>query len=83
VYDLVWYLSDRSWPAPNLAYLANALAQTGWDGPAVSEENWRGLVLERLESADWRTVRKDVEPFLERPQELALLTLENVRTLLR
>jgi len=83
VYDLAWYLSDRSWPSPNVAYLANALAQTGWDGPAVSEENWRGLVLGRLESADWRDVRRDVEPFLERPQEMALLTLENVLTLLQ
>jgi hypothetical protein len=83
VYDLVWYLSDRSWPAPNLAHLGNALAQTGWDGPAVSEENWRSLVLGRLESADWRTVRQDVEPFLERSQELALLTVENVRSLLQ
>lgn len=83
VYDLVWYLSDRTWPAPNLTYLGNALAQTGWDGPDVSEKNWRRLVLKRLKSADWRTVQRDVEPFLERPQELALLTLENVRTLLR
>jgi len=83
VYDLAWYLTDRSWPAPNVAYLGNALAQTGWGGPAVSEENWRRLVLKRLVSADWRAVRRDVEPFLERPQELALLTLENVRTLLR
>ena len=83
VYDLVWYLSDRSWPEPNLVYLGNALAQTKWVGPDVSGENWRGLVLERLESADWRTVRQDVEPFLERSQELALLTLENLRSLLR
>jgi predicted nucleotidyltransferase component of viral defense system len=83
VYDLVWYLSDRSWPEPNLVYLGHALAQTGWDGPDVSAENWRELVLGRLESADWRTIRRDVEPFLERPQELALLTLENLRSLLR
>lgn len=79
VYDLAWYLTDRSWPAPNVAYLGNALAQTGWDGPAVSEENWRGLVFGRLESADWRTVRRDVEPFLERPKEVYLLALENLR----
>jgi predicted nucleotidyltransferase component of viral defense system len=29
LYDLVWYLADRSWPAPNLSLLNAALAQTG------------------------------------------------------
>ena len=31
LYDLMWYLSDPDWPAPNLALLQNALQQTGWD----------------------------------------------------
>jgi predicted nucleotidyltransferase component of viral defense system len=30
VYDLMWYLSDPDWPAPNLTLLSNALQQTGW-----------------------------------------------------
>ena len=34
LYDLVWYLADRTWPAPNLDLLNAALAQTEWKGPA-------------------------------------------------
>jgi hypothetical protein len=29
LYDLLWYLSDPGWPAPNLAMLNNALRQAG------------------------------------------------------
>jgi hypothetical protein len=35
LYDLIWYLSARDWPAPNLTLLNNALTQTGWAGPLV------------------------------------------------
>jgi hypothetical protein len=28
IYDLLWYLSNPSWPQPNLALLNNALIQT-------------------------------------------------------
>ena len=29
-YDLLWYLADSDWPAPNLELLNNALRQTKW-----------------------------------------------------
>ncbi len=32
LYDLLWYLSDPTWPEPNMALLNNALAQTNWPG---------------------------------------------------
>lgn len=32
LYDLIWYLSDSAWPAPNLTLLNAALRQTGWGG---------------------------------------------------
>ena len=41
LYDLVWYLADRTWPAPNLDLLNAALEQTSWDGPRLTEANWR------------------------------------------
>ncbi len=47
LYDLLWYLSDPQWPAPNLVLLGNALAQIGWQGPQPTPENWRGLVFAR------------------------------------
>ncbi len=82
LYDLIWYLSDRTWPEPNLELLNNALAQTGWDGPPVTAENWRPLVARRVEMLDWKQVVADVEPFLERPADVALLTRENITALL-
>lgn len=83
LYDLMWYLSDPSWPEPNLVLLGNALAQTHWQGPQPAPENWRGLVFDRLKSLDWSAALTDVRPFLERPEEIELLTLENMRRLLR
>ncbi len=82
IYDLIWYLSDRTWPEPNLELLNNALAQTDWRGPHVTTENWRQLIARQVETLDWKQVAADVEPFLERPADLALLTRENLRALL-
>lgn len=83
LYDLVWYLSDRSWPAPNLELLNQALGQTGWAGPPVNSENWRGLLWAKLKDANWKAAIQDVRPFLERADEVELLTPENCRKLLR
>jgi len=81
-YDLIWYLSDRSWPEPNIAFLRNALAQTEWQGAEVTGDNWRRLIEERVADADWQKVVNDVDPFLERTEDAALLTLENLLSLL-
>jgi predicted nucleotidyltransferase component of viral defense system len=83
IYDLIWYLSDRTWPAPNLELLNNALAQTGWHGPKVTAENWRQLIAERVETLDFKQVVADVEPFLERLADKALLTRESLTSLLQ
>lgn len=82
VYDLLWYLSDRSWPQPNLELLNNALAQTGWQGSVVTVENWRPLVARRVEMLDWKQVAADVEPFLERRADATSLTREDLLSLL-
>lgn len=82
MYDLLWYFADRSWPAPNLRLLNNALEQTGWKEPKVTSENWRQLIRERVREQDWRRVAADVRPFLERAEETALLTRENLLSLL-
>ncbi len=83
VYDLMWYLSDADWPAPNLVLLNNALRQTGWTGEEATEENWRVLVQKRLQGASWERVLSDVRPFLEREQDIDLLTRDNLVQLLR
>ena len=79
VYDLLWYLGDPDWPAPNLALLNNALRQTGWVSDPVTADNWRGLVRERLQAVTWDRVVADVRPFLEPSADLGLLTLENLQ----
>jgi predicted nucleotidyltransferase component of viral defense system len=83
VYDLIWYLSDRTWPAPNLALLNNDLRQTGWRGQVVTPQNWRGIVADAIARADWKKVVPDVRPFLERDCDVELLTKENVLALLK
>jgi predicted nucleotidyltransferase component of viral defense system len=82
LYDLVWYLSDRSWPTPNLVLLNNALRQTGWTGSPLTEANWRTVVRERLEGIDWDRIVADVRPFLEIASEVDLLTAQTVEQLL-
>jgi predicted nucleotidyltransferase component of viral defense system len=82
LYDLMWYLSDSNWPEPNFILLANALEQTRWEGPAPTGENWRQLVYKRLQALDWPKSVKDVGPFLEKPVEIHLLSLDNFSRLL-
>jgi predicted nucleotidyltransferase component of viral defense system len=82
IYDLAWYLAERSWPEPNLALLNSALKQTGWTGPVMTRKNWRTMVLKRVSSLDWDQARNDVRPFLERERDLALVTMETIGHLL-
>jgi len=82
IYDLVWFLSDRSWPAPNLALLNAGLQQTGWPGPVITAGNLRQSLAERLAKLDWAAVRNDLQPFLERQEDLALVTQQNCMQLL-
>ena len=74
VYDLLWYLSDPEWPAPNLALLNNALRQTGWAGDSLTEHTWRTVLRERLCALDWGAVVADVRPFLAPGTASDLLT---------
>jgi hypothetical protein len=82
LFDLVWYLSDPSWPPPNRVLLRNALAQSGWADPEQAAENWREVLLERIKALPWARVQADAKPFLERPEDGQLLTRENVARLL-
>lgn len=82
LYDLGWYLADRTWPAPNLELLNAALAQTGWQGPVMTPSNWRDELHHRLEALDWENARADVRPFLERERDIALVTAEVLDSLL-
>ena len=83
VYDLVWYLSDPSWPEPNLPLLQASLAQTGMELTDQQISDWRSLVADRVAAMEWDRVVADVRPFLERAEDVGMLTRENVLGLLR
>ncbi|MHB1340380.1 MAG: nucleotidyl transferase AbiEii/AbiGii toxin family protein [Coriobacteriia bacterium] len=83
LYDLLWYLSDRTWPQPNLTLLANAARQGEWPDPdSLDEAGWRRAVLERLEAVDWEKGRTEAIQFLERPLEADMLEFATFERLL-
>ena len=80
-YDLMWYRGHRPPREPNLALLQNALDQT--EGKGVFEANeWKQDIIRKLEGLDCRKLVDDVQPFLERPEDAALITTENIRSAL-
>lgn len=83
LYDLLWYLSDRSWPEPNLVLLNNALLQTGFKEGRLTSRTWRRTVQEHVRRLDWRKVAADVLPFLENPEEARLIASETILPLLK
>lgn len=81
-FDLGWYLSRWKDLKPNVALLNNALTQTGWKKEYPTENTWRHIVRDAVNKADWGVVKKDVENFLERPEDLSVFTKENVLKML-
>lgn len=82
LFDLIWYLSDRRWPAPNLRMLSSALEQSNWAGPGLAPDTWRRVVRDVVAAAEWNRVVRDVQPFIEQTPDLALMTRENLLKLL-
>ena len=80
-YDLVWYLSQQPPVAPNLMLLQNALDQAQ-GAEHVDARRWMERVRGRLRAMDMKALLQDVGPFLERPQDAALITRENLLGLL-
>jgi hypothetical protein len=83
IYDLLWYLSDPTWPAPNLILLNNALAQTNWNGELLTKENWKQQVWQRLQTLNWSEIEDDVRPFVEPSFIMNLLTIDNFERILK
>ena len=75
IYDLLWYLSDPTWPEPNLILLNNALSQTNWEGATLTKESWKDQVWQRLQTLNWTGIVNDVRAFVEPSFDLNLLTL--------
>ncbi len=78
IYDLLWYLSDKTWPKPNIEFLNNALKQTSENNIQLTPDNWQQHIAERIEKLDWEKVIADVKPFIEKQSDLQLLTKDNL-----
>jgi hypothetical protein len=83
LYDLIWYLSDKGWPDPNLVLLNQALAQTKWPGPSLIVGNWREIVRAKIETISFEQALDDVRPFLGSSEDIGLLTKDNLLGLLK
>lgn len=83
IYDLLWYLSDPTWPHPNLVLLNNALAQTRWTGGKLTGENWKDHIWLHLQDLNWNSIVDDVRPFVEPGFDLNLLNRANLQSLLQ
>lgn len=82
LYDLAWYLSDPDWPRPNLILLNNALKQTGWQGPVITENNWRKVVSDKMENIDWEKAKEDLSPFLASEGDVQYVNKDTIIKLL-
>jgi hypothetical protein len=75
-YDLLWYLTRQPSVAPNVTMLTHAIAQTEepvWDG-----SEWRHRLRQRILQLDMTEVKGDILPFIERREDLAVLTTEGL-----
>lgn len=77
-YDLLWYRSQVPPMDPNVEMLQAAIDQT--EKPPWPAIHWKNHVLEKLAAADISRLVSDVEPFLERPEEIKLLTREFLKS---
>lgn len=82
LYDLMWYLGDRTWPDPNVVMLRNALAQGDWPGLLPTDDTWQDMVLKRLENVDWSEARRELQQFLEVPEEVSMIEMDTYVALL-
>jgi hypothetical protein len=82
IYDLFWYLGDRTWPEPNLTMLNNALLQSEWQGQKITKDNWKSVLLAHLDNNKMGQAKNDVRPFLAHPEDLEMMTRSNLQKLL-
>ena len=80
-YDLIWYRSQVPPVQPHVRLLQNALDQTQGVG-RIRADAWIETVRTKLEALDPDELRRDVEPFLERPEDAPLVSAENLHAVL-
>lgn len=82
-FDLGWYFSRWKDISPNVAFLQNALKQTGWNKKLPTKESWKDYLYKIVKAADWKKVNQDVKNFLENPSDVNIFTQENILRLIQ
>ena len=83
IFDLWWYLTQPDWPQPNLMQLNAALAQSDWQGPTLTRDNWRTFVHQRVAELDWQeNVLRDLQAFIINPDYSSQLNKDALLALL-
>ena len=82
-YDIVFILSRWQGIEPNLAYLHNALEQTGYTGEPLNQTSWKAVISTFAKGLNWPQIRKDVHPFLFSSTDLEFLDLDHLLDLLQ
>jgi len=69
-YDLVWYAAHH--PELHLAHLEQRMRQSGdWKGAdPISPETFRGMIDDSIAAIEVDQIRKEVEPFVKKPETL-------------
>ena len=70
IYDLAWYLSRKT--KPNFTFLNNAIEQTEGANKKINPSEFKDFLLSCIAKIDFEKIKKDVERFLEDPNELNL-----------
>lgn len=81
-YDLIWYLTKFKDIQPNLTLLNNGLNQAREKFESMTAQNWRVVLMEKVEKADMKKIVRDVEPLLENQSEIDLLKKDVIRRLI-
>jgi hypothetical protein len=74
-YDLLWYRTRVPPVDPFIPFLQASLNQ-GAVGKPLDAAKWKSILTKKAREADWKSVAGDAAPFLERPQEKEMLTLD-------
>jgi len=79
-YDLAWFLGNGV--RPNLTFLNNGAAQTQGRDFDFTMASLKDSMREKMAQMDFKTLRADVERFLDDPQEAGMLKPEYFNTLM-
>jgi len=81
-YDLFWYISRWKNLSPLPEMLTAAIVQKGKERIEKDLSEWKSALRRIISGADWKTLARDVEPFLERADDVRVFTKDNLLGLL-